>query len=51
MACALSHPVYDCLYLALAEREGTRLITADQPFVERVAGTPWKNRVEGLHRD
>ena len=50
MACALSHPVYDCLYLALAEREGTRLITADRPFVERVSGSPWKNRVEGLRR-
>ncbi len=49
MACALSHPVYDCLYLALAEREGTRLVTADQPFVKRVAGSPWKGRVEGLH--
>ena len=48
MACTLSHPVYDCLYLALAEREGTRLITADQSFVERVAGSPWKNRVESL---
>lgn len=26
----LQHPVYDCLYLALAEREGLSLVTADQ---------------------
>ena len=51
MACTLSHPVYDCLYLALAERKETRLITADQPFVRRVAGSRWRNRVEGLHGD
>ena len=51
MACKLGHPVYDCLYLALAERDGTRLITADHPFAQRVAGSPWKNRVERLHGD
>ena len=28
----LHHPVYDCLYLALALREGSRLLTADRPF-------------------
>ena len=33
LAVTLDHPVYDCLYLALAVREGTRLITADQQFV------------------
>jgi predicted nucleic acid-binding protein len=49
MACRLGHPVYDCLYLALAEREGTTLITADRRFVERVADSPWRDRVEGLH--
>lgn len=51
MACELGHPVYDCLYLALAERDGIRLITADRPFVERVAGSPWKDRIERLHAD
>ena len=29
MAVALAHPVYDCLYLALAVREGAPLVTAD----------------------
>ncbi|WP_255518572.1 hypothetical protein [Synechococcus sp. CBW1006] len=28
--CHLDHPVYDCLYLALARREAAVLLTADQ---------------------
>jgi predicted nucleic acid-binding protein len=36
LAVTLGHPVYDCLYLALAVRENTRLVTADQQFA-RVA--------------
>jgi len=30
IALALGHPVYDCLYLALAERMGRVLVTADR---------------------
>ena len=30
LACHLTHPVYDCLYLALARREAASLISADQ---------------------
>ena len=30
----LRHPVYDCLYLALALRERSRVLTADRPFVK-----------------
>ena len=30
LACHLKHPVYDCLYLALARREAATLITADR---------------------
>ena len=33
LARALRHPIYDCLYLALAERRDTVLITADEVFV------------------
>ena len=37
LSIALSHPVYDCVFLACAEREGGRLVTRDAPFVKRVA--------------
>ena len=30
LACRLNHPVYDCLYLALARREAATLISADR---------------------
>ena len=30
LACHLDHPVYDCLYLALARRQAARVITADR---------------------
>ena len=32
----LSHPVYDCVFLACAEAEGGALATRDIPFVTRV---------------
>jgi predicted nucleic acid-binding protein len=31
----LSHPLQDCLYLALAERLGAPLVTADKKFVAK----------------
>lgn len=31
----LRHPVYDCVYLALAERERARLLTADRRLIDR----------------
>ena len=36
LAIALAHPVYDCMYLALAERERAPLISADRALL-RVA--------------
>ena len=48
MGCELDHPVYDCLYLALADRERTRMVTADLTFLNRVADSPWKHRIESL---
>jgi predicted nucleic acid-binding protein len=39
IALALDRPVNDCLYLALAEREDARLVTADRRLIERLAAT------------
>ncbi|MEB3331276.1 MAG: type II toxin-antitoxin system VapC family toxin [Synechococcaceae cyanobacterium] len=36
----LDHPAYDCLYLALAEREGATLITQDQRLLQKLKPTP-----------
>lgn len=44
----LDHPVYDALYLALAEREEAAVVTADQRLVARVRRTPWASRVRAL---
>jgi predicted nucleic acid-binding protein len=33
----LGHPVYDCVYLALAEREHAAFVTADQRLLRRLA--------------
>jgi predicted nucleic acid-binding protein len=37
LALELGHPIYDCLYLALAIRHGIALVTADAAFAERAA--------------
>ena len=39
LALALDHPVYDCMYLALAHRIGATVVTADRRFVTAVAPT------------
>ncbi|NBB82484.1 MAG: PIN domain-containing protein [Alphaproteobacteria bacterium] len=48
VATVLDHPVYDCVYLALAEKAETMLITADRRFHKRVQGSPWQERVRLL---
>lgn len=48
IAHTLNHPVYDCLYIALAARDGAPLVTADGALVRRVRNTPWENLVEPL---
>lgn len=37
LAGLLDHPVYDCLYLALAERLDLSVVTADRRFVDAAA--------------
>jgi predicted nucleic acid-binding protein len=44
----LGHPVYDCVYLALAEDLDDMLVTADRRFVCAVAGTSHERRVKEL---
>lgn len=46
IATALDHPVYDCLYIALAEAEDAALVTADDRLARRLARSPWKRRLE-----
>ena len=45
---SLDHPVYDCLYLALAETERARLMTNDQRLARAVRGTSWEPQVQLL---
>jgi predicted nucleic acid-binding protein len=33
LAIELRHPIYDCFYLALAERENAPLVTADEAMI------------------
>jgi len=37
LARRLGHPVYDCIYLALAEREHATFVTADQRLLRRLS--------------
>lgn len=39
MAIELNHPAYDCLYLALAEVNDCRFVTADGRFVRKLRGS------------
>ena len=39
LALSLDHPVYDCVYLALAHRVGATVVTADRRFANAVAPT------------
>lgn len=38
LARRLGHPVYDCVYLALSEREPAAFVTADQRLLRRLTG-------------
>lgn len=40
LAADRDHPVYDCVYLALAMREGVPLLTADLKLARKFVGSP-----------
>jgi len=42
IAIMLNHPAYDCLYLAMAEAEQTRFVTADDRLLNKVRQDPTK---------
>ena len=41
----IDHPVYDCLYVALAEAQ---LVTADAALLRKLSGTRWHDRAVSL---
>jgi len=47
IAVTLDHPANDCFYIALAEAEGLRLVTADRTLVRKASGR-YPGRVLGL---
>jgi predicted nucleic acid-binding protein len=44
------HPIYDMLYVAVAERRRTELVTADRALRERLVGVDWLLAPEQLAR-
>ena len=48
LSLALDHPVYDCVYLALAHRIGATLVTADARFANSLADTEHRSAVVTL---
>jgi predicted nucleic acid-binding protein len=38
LALTLEHPVYDCLFIALAVREACPFVTSDQKLLQKLAG-------------
>lgn len=49
IAARIDHPPYDCFYLALAEREGAKLVTADQSFYDKLFKKRRTKHVVMLH--
>lgn len=48
MARELDHPLYDCVYLAMAESLGDRLVSVDTRFAAKLAGSPYARLVMTL---
>ena len=48
LAVELNHPVYDCVYLAVAEALDEELLTADEKFVKALSASDLGRRVRAL---
>ncbi|MET0241071.1 MAG: type II toxin-antitoxin system VapC family toxin [Sphingobium sp.] len=48
MGLALDHPVYDCIFLALAYEQHTVVVTADLRLLNRCADTPYSHLARDL---
>lgn len=48
LAVRLDHPVYDCVYLAMAEALDDQLLTADRRFLKAVRASEHAERVKDL---
>lgn len=51
MAIAIDHPAYDCIYLAMAEANDARFVTADERLVRKLSqrvDRAMRHRVMGL---
>lgn len=48
IAVDMNHSIYDCLYLACAEREKVQMVTADRRFAGKLNGSPYMRRVQML---
>ena len=48
LASELGHPIYDCVYLALAESRDDRVLTADLRFLQSVKDTDHASKVMPL---
>lgn len=48
MALEVSHPVYDCIYLALADRENCAFVTGDLRLIRKMRSTPYSRLVQPL---
>lgn len=45
----INHPVYDCVFLACAEQNGVRLVTADEKMVQRAENRGFSHLVVNLN--
>jgi predicted nucleic acid-binding protein len=48
IAITVDHPIYDCIYLAVAESLDRELVTADERFFAKLAGGPMGSRMRKL---